>query len=266
MMSVRSNCPHVLGVDPEVGLERDLDVHALRDVDKRAARPDGGVERGELVVAGGGDHRAEVLLEDLGVLAQRRVGVEEDDALRLEVFTDLVVDDLGLVLRGDARDEALTLGLGGDAEALVGVADVFGQVFPALGLLLGGADEVLDVVEVDLAEIGTPPRRHGFAVEELQRTQAALEHPFGFVLERRDVAHDLLRQAASGGCPGRVGVGPAELVDAETFQFGGAVDQYVRHVLLFSSVRPDISPAHRPPSHRDVSTSGDDVRVAPLRT
>ena len=42
---------HVLGVDPEVGLQRDLDVHALRHVDERAARPDRGVQRGELVVA-----------------------------------------------------------------------------------------------------------------------------------------------------------------------------------------------------------------------
>jgi hypothetical protein len=40
------------------------------------------------------------------------VGVEEDDALLLEVLADLVVDDLGLVLRGDAGDEALLLGLG----------------------------------------------------------------------------------------------------------------------------------------------------------
>src|SRR3712207_7987494 len=30
---------HVLGVDPEVGLQRDLDVHALRHVDERATGP-----------------------------------------------------------------------------------------------------------------------------------------------------------------------------------------------------------------------------------
>jgi hypothetical protein len=60
-----------------------------------------------------------------------RVGVEEDDALRLQVLTDLVVDHLGLVLRGDAGDQALLLGLG-DAEPVVGVLDVLGQVFPRL--------------------------------------------------------------------------------------------------------------------------------------
>src|SRR6202044_466003 len=50
---------HVLGVDPEVGLQRDLHVHALRHVDEGAAGPGRGVQRGELVVAGR-DHRAVV--------------------------------------------------------------------------------------------------------------------------------------------------------------------------------------------------------------
>ena len=34
---------HVLGVDSEVGLQRDFDVDALGHVDERATRPDGGV-------------------------------------------------------------------------------------------------------------------------------------------------------------------------------------------------------------------------------
>ena len=51
---------HVLGVDPEVGLERDVDLDAGGDVDERAARPDRRVQRGELVVVDR-DDRAEVL-------------------------------------------------------------------------------------------------------------------------------------------------------------------------------------------------------------
>ena len=147
---------HVLGVDPEVGLQRDVDLHALRHVDEGAAGPHRGVQRGELVVADR-DHRGEVLLEQLRVLAQRRVGVQEDDALLLEVLADLVVDDLGLVLRGDAGDQALLLRLG-DAEPVVGVLDVGGQVVPARRLLLGRAHEVLDVVEVDAGQVRAPGR------------------------------------------------------------------------------------------------------------
>jgi hypothetical protein len=48
----------------------------------------------ENFIVTGGDHSAEVLLEDLWVFTQARVGVQEDDALRLEIFADLVIDDL----------------------------------------------------------------------------------------------------------------------------------------------------------------------------
>ena len=67
------------------------------------------------------------------LLLQSRVGVDEDDALLLEVLADLVVDDLGLVLRGDAGDQALLLRLG-DPELVVRRLDVGRQVFPRRGL------------------------------------------------------------------------------------------------------------------------------------
>ena len=141
------------------------------------------------------------------------VGVEEEDALLLEVLADLVVDDLGLVLRGDAGDEALLLRLG-DAELVVGVLDVLGQVVPRGRLLLGGADEVLDVVEVDARQVRAPGR-HRLALEELEALQPQVEHPLRLVLLRGDVAHDVLVEAALGGRAGDVGVGPAELVAAD---------------------------------------------------
>ena len=208
---------HVLGVDPEVGLQRDVDVHARRHVDEGATGPHRGVERGELVVADR-DHGVEVLLEQLRVLLERRVGVLEDDALRLEVLADRVVDDLRLVLRGDAGHEALLLRLG-DAELVVGVLDVLGEVLPRGRLLLAGADEVLDVVEVDARQVGAPGG-HGLAVEELEALQAQVEHPLRLGLLRGDVAHDLLAEAALGDRPGVVAVGPAELVAADALQLG----------------------------------------------
>lgn len=128
-----------------------------------------------------GDHRAEVLLEELRVLFERSVGVKEDDALLFEVFANLVVHHLRLVLSRNTGNEALTFGFG-DAELLVGLADVFWQLFPRLGLLLGGAHEVLDVVEVDAAEVCTP-HRHGLAREHLQPFEAAIEHPLRLVLQ-----------------------------------------------------------------------------------
>jgi hypothetical protein len=129
-----------------------------------------------------------------------------------------VVDDLGLVLRGDAGDEALTLRLG-DAELLVRVADVLREVLPRLRLLLGGAHEVLDVVEVDVREVGTP-RRHRLAAEQLISLEAGLQHPLGFVLERRDPADDVLVDPALGDGARGVFVVPAEFVDAQSSSSG----------------------------------------------
>ena len=94
---------HVLGVDAEIRLKRDLDVNALGNVNKRTARPDGRVERCKLVVARR-DDRSEVLPEKVFVLTECRVGIQEQHTLLLQVFPDLVVDDFGLVLRRNASD------------------------------------------------------------------------------------------------------------------------------------------------------------------
>ena len=208
---------HVLGVDPEVGLQRDVHVHALRHVDEAAAGPDRGVQRGELVVAHR-DDRGEVLLEKVRVLLERGVGVQEDDTLVLQVLADLVVDDFAFVLRGDAGDEPLLLRLG-DAEPVVGALDVRGQVVPAGGLLLGRPDEVLDVLEIDASQIRAPAG-HRLAPEQLQALQPQVQHPLRLVLQRRDVPDDLLGQAPARGLARHVRVGPAELVTLQPLKLG----------------------------------------------
>src|SRR5690606_26289693 len=94
-----------------------------------------------------------------------------------------------------------------------------GQVLPGGGLLLRGAHEVLDVLEVDPGQVGTPGG-HRLLVEELQRLEPGLDHPLGLGLLLRDVADDLFVQAAPSGGAGLVGVGPAVLVCAEPFELG----------------------------------------------
>src|SRR3954454_2015233 len=183
---------HVLRVDAEVGLQRHLDVDARGHVDERAARPHGAVESRELVVVRRDDPR-EVLLDEVLVLAQRGVHVREDHALGLELLVDLVVDDLGLVLRADAGEE-VALGLG-DAEPIEGLLDVLGHVVPrALGAL-GGAHEVVDLVEVDLGERRRAPGRHRAGEEVLERLEAEVAHPLRLALELGDLLDELARQA-----------------------------------------------------------------------
>ena len=152
------------------------------------------------------------------VFAQRGVGVQEDDALRFKVLTQLVVDDLGLVLGGDAGNQALRFGLG-DAELVVGVPDVLGQFLPAGGLLLGGTHEVLDVVEVDAGEVCTPGG-HGLAVEVLQALEPEIEHPFRLALLGRDVTDHFFIDTAAGVGADVVLVGPAVLVGADAVELG----------------------------------------------
>jgi hypothetical protein len=185
---------HVLGVDPEVGLEGHLDLDARRHVDERAARPDGRVQGRELVVVLR-DDRPEVLADEVLVLAQPRVHVEEEHALGLEVLLELVVDDLGLVLRPDAG-EVLLLGLR-DPELVPGVLDVGRQVLPRRGLLLGRADVIEDVLEVDVVQVPAPLRQRA-GQEVVERLVAELPHPVRLVLVRRDRVDQLVREAPAG--------------------------------------------------------------------
>ena len=126
------------------------------------------------------------------MLAQRGVHVHELDALCLELLVHLVVDDLGLVLGADAGEELL-LGLG-DAELVEGVLDVLGDVVPAGLGPLGGADEVVDVVEVDLVQIGAP-LRNGAGEEVVERLEPELAHPLRLVLVLGDVLDELAAEA-----------------------------------------------------------------------
>ncbi len=123
------------------------------------------------------------------MLAQPRVHVGEDHAELVQLVLDLVVDDLRLVLGRDAAQELL-LRLG-DPELVPGALDVLGQVVPRLRLLLRRADEVVDVVEVDVGQVGAPPG-HGPALEVAERLEPELPHPVGLVLQGGDLLHDPL--------------------------------------------------------------------------
>ena len=85
------------------------------------------------------------------MLAEPGVHVQEQHALLLEVLADLVVDDLGLVLRADAGEE-LALRLG-DPEPVEGLLDVLGDVVPIAARLLRSVRSSVDVVPVDLRQV-----------------------------------------------------------------------------------------------------------------
>ena len=126
-------------------------------------------------------------LHQVGMLAQRRVGIDEDDALLLQVLAQAVIDDFRLVLGTDAGQE-LALGLG-DAQLVERVLDLGRNVVPGLALAVGRLHVIVDVVEVQLRELATPRRRRLLA-EDLQCLEPEFAHPGGLVLHLRDLVDD----------------------------------------------------------------------------
>jgi hypothetical protein len=73
-----------------------------------------------------------------------------------------------------------------------GVLDIRRHVVPvALGAVVGGAQVIENVVEVDLGQVRRSSGWHRFAVEDIQRAQAKLEHRRRFVFVGRDLLDDV---------------------------------------------------------------------------
>ena len=106
-----------------------------------------------------------------------------------------MVNHLGLVLSRNTSNQSLALSLW-NSKAFVGLADIFRKVFPALGLLLGRANKVLDVVKIDSAEVRTPGW-HWLLQEVLVALQATLQHPVRLTLFVGDVRNYFFIDAAT---------------------------------------------------------------------
>ena len=146
------------------------------------------MQGGELVV-GRGDELHEVGADHVGVFAgERALHVGVDDAGFCDVLAHVVVDELGVVLRADAR-ERFALGLW-DAELLEGVLDVRGDVVPALLHVGLRADVGGDLVHIEAVDRRAPVR-NGDLMVDFEGFQPECEHPVGVVLGAGDLAHDL---------------------------------------------------------------------------
>ena len=84
---------HVLRINPEVSLQRNLNMHTRRHINKRPARPNRRIQGGELIITRRND-RAEILLEELRVLLQSSVRIHENDTLSLKIGVDRVINNL----------------------------------------------------------------------------------------------------------------------------------------------------------------------------
>ena len=139
--------PRARRVEPKIRLQWNLHVDALGHVDEGAARPDGAVQRRELVILRRHELH-EVLLDQVLVLDERRFHIGVDDALLHEAFLYAVIDDFRIVLCADARERRLLRF--GDAEAVERVLDVLGNFLPISRHLRIGAHIGDDLVHIKL--------------------------------------------------------------------------------------------------------------------
>src|SRR5205085_6235055 len=94
----------VLGVDPEISLERMFYFHARRHVNKRPAAEHRGVQGAKFVVAGR-NHFAEPLPENLGMVLQTFRAADEDNALFADRLLDVGINRFAVELRFYAGQE-----------------------------------------------------------------------------------------------------------------------------------------------------------------
>ena len=82
----------------------------------------------------------------------------------------------------------------GYSQTIVRLADIFRDIVPALFLFVRRLHVVVDVLEVDLTDIGAPFRRRP-REEDFESFQAKVEHPLRLVLNSGNLANDLFVQA-----------------------------------------------------------------------
>ena len=185
--------PHALGIDAEIGLQREFNFHPLGHIDKRAARPDGRIEGGKLVVRRG-DDRAEVLTQQIGVLADGSVCISEDHALLGQILLQRSIHHLAFKLRLHAG-EIFPLSFG-DAQPVECLFDLLRHVVPCLALLLGRLEVIEDVLKID-GDVAAPVG-HRLGIEDLQRLQPEIAHPSRLPLHLGDLRDDLGIDAPPG--------------------------------------------------------------------
>ena len=128
------------------------------------------------------------------MLLETAVHVEEEDTLFFEVLADGVVNRFGFVLSGDSAQPLLLRF--GDSKSVKRVFDVVRNIVPIFLRSVRRAKEVGHVVEINVVEFAAiTPVWHLAFHEVMVGFDTNLRHPFGFILEGRNVPDHLLREA-----------------------------------------------------------------------
>ena len=145
--------PHAGIVQAEVCLQRQIHLYAFGNVNERAARPNRAVECGEFVILDR-YHGREVFAEEIRVLLESVLDAEENHALFLKRFLDIVVNHFRVILRAHTG-EVFLLSLG-DTQLIEGGLDRVRHIFPGFLVNLRRTDIIIDIIQVQTAQIRTP--------------------------------------------------------------------------------------------------------------
>ena len=189
--------PRTGGVDAEVGGELHGTPHPFGDVAERPVGEDGGVQCG-VVVIGMGHDAAEVLADQIGMIAQGLGDRTEDDAHRSEGLLERGLDRNGVHDGVDRHACEGHLLLEGNAELIERALELGIDLVHRSQLLLGlGSGVVDDLLEIDRRDRQMTPRRGIERQPMAIGRHAPLGHPCRFALFGGDQPHDLLVEPLS---------------------------------------------------------------------
>ena len=223
--------PRALRVQPEIGLQGNLDLDIFRHIDERPATPDRPVKSREFVVVRLYELH-EMLSNHVRILAPKRAfKVRVDDALLCNLVLQIVIDKLTVVLRAHSR-KARALRLR-DSKLFKSVLDVLWNILPLALHLRVRAHISRDFVDVQARNVG-PPFGDVELVVDFERVLSEFAHPVGVVLVVGKLRDDFGSQALLVSVKALLLV--AEIVGRVSHAF--YVKFFVFHVLfLISSFR-----------------------------
>src|SRR6476620_5360939 len=177
-------------VDAEIGRQLHRTANARRYIDERAVRKHRGVQGGEEIVRGR-HHRAEILLHQIGMLADRLRDRHEDYAGLLQLLLERG-RDRDRIKHGIDRDAPLAFRTynafqhldfaQGNAELLVGLQDFWIDLVERCQRLFLRGGVVVEILVIDLRIVDTGPLRLGHGQPTAIGLQTPLQHPGRFVL------------------------------------------------------------------------------------
>ena len=160
-------------IQAKITLQRHTHMDAFRHIDERTARPYRIMERCKLMIPRG-NQLTEVRFDQIFIFFDGRFKIYINDTLLFQFFLHIVIHHFRIVLGAYAGKRFLFRFR--NTEAVKSVANILRQIFPPRLPIRFRADICVDVIHIELRNIGRP----GWHVERLvntERLKTLFQHP-----------------------------------------------------------------------------------------